>query len=78
MPNSTSLALLKPGEFAIIRSFSNIDLCNKLMEMGCLTGEIVSVVKTAPFGCPISIGLGGHELSLRKQEAEMVLVELVP
>jgi ferrous iron transport protein A len=73
-----SLAQLKKGENAVIKSFGNLDLCNKLVEMGCLPGEVVSLSKTAPFGCPISISLSGHELSLRKEEAALILVELVP
>ena len=74
----TPLSQLKHGEQAIIKSFSNIDLCNKMIEMGCLPGETVSLTNTAPLGCPISISLGGHELSLRKEEAAMIFVELLP
>jgi ferrous iron transport protein A len=73
-----SLAQLRMGQNAIIKSFGNLDLCNKLIEMGCLPGEIVSLSKTAPLGCPISISLCGHELSLRKEEAALIMIELVP
>ena len=77
MNNNISLAQLKKGEQAIIKSFSNIDLSNKMIEMGCLPGEIVSLTKTAPLGCPISIGIAGQELSLRKDEAALIFVELI-
>ncbi len=72
-----SLDHLQKGEEAIIKSFNNSYLSAKLMEMGCFPGEIVTLSKTAPLGCPISISLNGHELSLRKDEAATIIVELV-
>jgi ferrous iron transport protein A len=73
-----SLDHLQKGEQAIIRSFNDVALSNKLIEMGCLPGEQVRLSKVAPFGCPISIRLGSYELSLRREEAATVMVELVP
>ncbi len=72
-----SLALLKKGQKAVIKSFTNSDLSSKLIEMGCLPGEIVSFSKLAPFGSPIAINVAGYELSLRKEEAATVMIELV-
>lgn len=72
-----TLASLKTGESAIIRSFNDSALSNKLIEMGCLPGETVTLSKIAPLGCPIAIYLGGYELSLRKEEAATISVELV-
>jgi len=72
-----SLDHLKIGQTAIIRSFSNDALSSKLIEMGCLPGEVVSLSKTAPFGCPMAINIAGYELSLRKEEAASVIIELV-
>lgn len=68
---------LKQGEHAIIRSFSNGLLSNKLIEMGCLPGEKITLSKVAPLGCPIAINLGGYELSLRTEEAATIMVEPV-
>ena len=73
----SSLAELKKGQKAIIRSFTNQVLSNKLMDMGCLPGEVISLSKTAPLGCPLAVNIAGYELSLRKEEAAAVLVELV-
>ncbi|MDP1800882.1 MAG: FeoA domain-containing protein [Bacteroidota bacterium] len=72
-----SLDHLKPGQTAIIKSFVNETLSSKLIEMGCLPGEIVSLSKTAPLGCPMAINIAGYELSLRKDEAASVIIELV-
>lgn len=73
-----SLAKLKPGELALIIKYNDKLVGDKLIEMGCLPGEQVSLSKTAPLGCPIAIKISGYELSLRKEEAEFVIVELVP
>ncbi|MDO9001729.1 MAG: FeoA family protein [Bacteroidota bacterium] len=72
-----SLDHLKIGQTAIVRSFTNEALSSKLIEMGCLPGEIVSLSKTAPLGCPMAINISGYELSLRKDEAASVLIELL-
>jgi ferrous iron transport protein A len=72
-----SLDHLKIGQKAVIRSFGNEVLSSKLIEMGCLPGETVSLSKTAPFGCPMAINIAGYELSLRKDEAASVFIELV-
>jgi ferrous iron transport protein A len=72
-----SLAQLKKGEHAVIKSFNNTVLSNRLIEMGCLPGEVVSISKKAPLGCPLTISVANYELCLRISEAESVLVEIV-
>lgn len=63
------------GKFAIIESFENDDIFLKLMEMGCIPGEIVKIDQIAPLGDPISIIVAGYRLSLRLDEAKMIWVE---
>lgn len=46
----------------------------RLMDMGITRGTLVKVVKLAPLGDPLEIRIRGYELSLRKSEAELVLV----
>lgn len=72
-----TLAQLKKGQKAIVRLFTNESLSSKLIEMGCLPGEVVTLSKTAPMGCPIAISIAGYELSLRMEEAASVLIDLV-
>jgi ferrous iron transport protein A len=69
------LANLKQGEEGIIDSFSDTEMSLKLMEMGCLPGEKVSIERRAPLGDPIAISISGYLLSVRKEEAETVLVQ---
>ena len=49
----------------------------RLREMGLVSGTRVTLVRTAPLGDPIEIKLRGYHLTLRKSEAEHVLVDPV-
>ncbi|MFA5057100.1 MAG: FeoA family protein [Opitutaceae bacterium] len=49
----------------------------RLREMGVLPGTPLTLVRTAPLGDPLEIQVRGYSLTLRKSEAEYVLVELV-
>jgi ferrous iron transport protein A len=71
------LSDLKPGQEAIISEFESNDLFLKLMEMGCVPGERVSLDQVAPLGDPISVKIAGYSLSLRLNEAEHIMVELI-
>lgn len=65
------------GKLVVIKSFENDDLFIKLMEMGCVPGEVVKVEQIAPLGDPISISVAGYSLSLRLNEADHIFVEEV-
>ena len=67
-----TLADLKQGQKATIRSFSNDALSSRLLEMGCLPGEVVKVERVAPMGDPIAVSVSGYQLSLRKLEASTI------
>jgi ferrous iron transport protein A len=69
------LSELKAGESGLIKGFTTSDLELKLMEMGCIPGEKVVVEKIAPLGDPISIRIAGYSLSLRKDEANQIVLE---
>lgn len=61
---------------AIIHSFQETELYVKLLEMGVLPQEEISVELTAPLGDPIAISVAGYQLSLRKEEAGKIMVEV--
>ena len=69
------LSQIKAGNTVMIHSFEKDDIFIKLMEMGCIPGEKIKVEQIAPLGDPISIRVAGYNLSLRINEAEMILVE---
>ena len=47
----------------------------RIMDMGITKGVEIYVRKVAPLGDPIEVTVRGYELSLRKADAEMILVE---
>lgn len=47
----------------------------RIMDMGLTRGAEVYVRKVAPLGDPIEVTVRGYELSLRKADAEKVLVD---
>ena len=49
----------------------------RIMDMGITKGVQVFVRKVAPLGDPVEVTVRGYELSLRKADAEMILVENV-
>ena len=71
------LSQLKPGQKAIIQEFDNQEIHLKLMEMGCLPGEEITVEQKAPLGDPVSIMVAGYTLSLRLNEADHIIVNLI-
>jgi ferrous iron transport protein A len=48
---------------------------SRLMEMGLLVGTRVELVRFAPLGDPVEIKVRGYNLTLRKHEAEQILVQ---
>jgi ferrous iron transport protein A len=69
------LSEIKIGKTVVIRSFENDEIFLKLMEMGCVPGENITVDQIAPFRDPISISVAGYQLSLRLNEADHIIVE---
>lgn len=47
----------------------------RIMDMGITKGVEIFVRKVAPLGDPVEVTVRGYELSLRKADAEMILVE---
>jgi len=46
----------------------------RILEMGLLVGTPIELVRFAPLGDPVEIKVRGYNLSLRKHEAEQILV----
>ncbi|MDB2495278.1 MAG: FeoA family protein [Flavobacteriaceae bacterium] len=72
-----SIASLKKGQKAIIKDFS-VDLIPlKLLEMGCLPGNEVSLIQEAPFKDPLYLTVNGSHLAIRKEMASKIEIELI-
>ncbi len=71
------LANLAIGTKGKIRSISDSDLEQKLLEMGCTPGEQIKVVRRAPFGGPVAILVSSYVLSVRKEDALKIDIKLL-
>ncbi len=49
----------------------------RMMEMGIVRGSLVEVERIAPLGDPIDIKVKGYHLSLRKEEAKNIFIEIM-
>lgn len=47
---------------------------SRLLEMGVLVGTPVQLVRFAPLGDPVEIRVRGYHLTLRRHDAEQILV----
>jgi ferrous iron transport protein A len=73
------LSELPIGSSATIREFPKTGAASlRLREMGLLIGTRLTLLRSAPLGDPLEIKLRGYHLTLRKSEAEHVLVEPSP
>lgn len=63
------------GETATVRRLNGEGALKRhIMDMGITKGTDVYVRKVAPLGDPIEVTVRGYELSLRKSEAESILI----
>jgi ferrous iron transport protein A len=70
------LSELSVGQSATVRELPKSGAPTiRLREMGLLNGTKLSLVRVAPLGDPIEIKLRGYHLTLRKSEAEHILVD---
>ena len=66
----------KCGEtVTVIRLGGEGALKRRIMDMGITKGTSIFVRKVAPLGDPVEIMVRGYELSIRKGDAENILVE---
>ena len=66
-----------PGECGRVKKISaEGKIKRRLFDMGVTPGAEIVMRKTAPLGDPIEINLRGYELTVRKSEAETVLMEV--
>lgn len=75
-----NLSTLKPGQQGtILKLDSSIGpIRRRLMDMGVIAGEIIKVEKVAPMGDPIEVSIKSYNLSLRKNEAKGIEIEVCP
>ena len=68
---------LKKGETGLIKKVEGEGkIRRRLFDMGVTPGAEVYLRKVAPLGDPVEVTIRGYELSLRKAEACLVVVEV--
>lgn len=71
------LSQIPIGSRAMVRGFpAQGSAFLRLREMGVLPGTAITLVRAAPLGDPLEIQLRGYSLTLRRTEADQVMVEL--
>ena len=72
-----TLARLEVGETGrVVEITAKEPLAMHILEIGLVTGAKVCYLRSAPLGDPIQVEVDGFLLSLRKNEAESVIVEV--
>jgi ferrous iron transport protein A len=67
---------LKPGDTAFVRGYIKPDkkYLSKLMAMGVTRNQKFTFIQKAPLGDPVQIEIRGFRLSLRKDEADIIVI----
>jgi ferrous iron transport protein A len=73
-----TIASLKKGQKAIIGEMTSQDIPLKLLEMGCLPGNHVELIQVAPFKDPLYLNINDTFLSIRRETAKLIHIELIP
>ncbi|WP_294155604.1 FeoA family protein [uncultured Clostridium sp.] len=72
----STLKEVKCGQTVTVKKITGVGpVKRRIMDMGITKGCEVFVRKVAPLGDPIEVQVRGYELSLRKEDAEMIEVE---
>jgi DtxR family Mn-dependent transcriptional regulator len=75
---TSKLKDLKPGQKCkIVKVRSRGETNKRILEMGVTPGSVVELERVAPLGDPIDVKVKGYHLSLRKEEAEGIDVEII-
>ncbi|HAR19189.1 MAG TPA: ferrous iron transport protein A [Cytophagales bacterium] len=72
-----NLAQLHLGQEAIIQRIDNQEVYLKLLDLGCFPGEKIKMAFIAPLGDPMAIQVAGSTISIRKVDAETVLIKRI-
>jgi ferrous iron transport protein A len=73
----TTVADLKQGQKGIIKEFVDDLLPIKLLELGCLPGNLIELVQVAPLKDPIYINVNGSHIAIRRSTALQIELEIV-
>jgi ferrous iron transport protein A len=71
-----TLKNVKPGDTVRVKKIGGEGaIKRRIMDMGITRGVELRIHKVAPLGDPVEITVRGYELTLRKEDAELVEIE---
>ena len=69
------LSNLAPGKSGVVVELRvPVESQARLLEMGLLAGTPIDMIRYAPLGDPVEIKIRGYHLSIRRHEADLILV----
>ena len=72
-----NLAELAPGgRGRIVGIDGDVEMVQRLLEMGLTPGTELEVVRLAPLGDPIEVRVRGYLLSIRKENAGLIRMDV--
>ena len=71
------MSALKKGERAIISDYDVAAIPLKLIEMGCLVGNTVTLIQRAPLIDPLYLNINDTYLAIRAEIATQILVDKI-
>lgn len=75
----TTLNKIKPNQICKLQSLNITgNLKYRLLDMGLVPNTKIKLIKTAPLGTPLQIELRNYNLSIRKETAQKIQVEVIP
>ena len=74
---SIVMSALKKGERAIISDYEVAAIPLKLIEMGCLVGNMVTLIQRAPMNDPLYLNINDTYLAIRSEIAAQILVDKI-
>ena len=73
-PNSSTLLI---GETATITAVNLDEIPLKLLEMGCLPGNAITLLQIAPFGDPLYFNVNDSHVAIRLETAKGISIQKV-
>ena len=78
MTSRAELKDLRKGQHGkVVKVGGRGEVRRRILDMGVVPGTVITVEGVAPLGDPVAVKLKGYHLSLRKEEADKIVVETV-
>ncbi len=72
------LSELEPGQEALVNKIEgNSSTRRRIMDMGIVRKASIKVIRKAPLGDPVEFEIKDYKLTLRKRDAENIMVDLI-